>query len=303
MKEPKLDLKYIFQKIEYIFNSQNIKEKNDFEPQEEKIKKICDQVFEILYPYLIIFCKSNGVKDDDLINDFALYFYEKLSYIVKHFDPEKSSITTYIILVIKSKFKEFLRLNKNNNFLLEYRDNISYDKNSSIDYDYYQNNFETENDFNEIDVKQKNIYDTIDNEIINDKNRYRDMIYNFINKLDDIDKVIFYLYYYELIDEEILKKLSIILNITTIDLLKILNDFRNLNNSKYENFETLKIKLNKTIEKTKKEEIYNKLTRYNITGDIQTISKIINLSENAIRIKLSRLRDKFHETYKDYKNF
>jgi len=77
-----------------------------------------------------------------LINDFALYFYEKLSYIVKHFDPEKSSITTYIILVIKSKFKEFLRLNKNNNFLLEYRDNISYDKNSSIDYDYYQNNFE-----------------------------------------------------------------------------------------------------------------------------------------------------------------
>jgi len=78
------------------------------------------------------------------------------------------------------------------------------------------------------------------------------MIYNFINKLDDIDKVIFYLYYYELIDEEILKKLSIILNITTIDLLKILNDFRNLNNSKYENFETLKIKLNKTIEKTKK---------------------------------------------------
>jgi len=298
-----LDLKYIFQKIEYIFNSQNIKEKNDFEPQEEKIKKICDQVFEILYPYLIIFCKSNGVKDDDLINDFALYFYEKLSYIVKHFDPEKSSITTYIILVIKSKFKEFLRLNKNNNFLLEYRDNISYDKNSSIDYDYYQNNFETENDFNEIDVKQKNIYDTIDNEIINDKNRYRDMIYNFINKLDDIDKVIFYLYYYELIDEEILKKLSIILNITTIDLLKILNDFRNLNNSKYENFETLKIKLNKTIEKTKKEEIYNKLTRYNITGDIQTISKIINLSENAIRIKLSRLRDKFHETYKDYKNF
>lgn len=298
-----MDLKYIFQKIEYIFNSQNIKEKNDFEPQEEKIKKICDQVFEILYPYLIIFCKSNGVKDDDLINDFALYFYEKLSYIVKHFDPEKSSITTYIILVIKSKFKEFLRLNKNNNFLLEYRDNISYDKNSSIDYDYYQNNFETENDFNEIDVKQKNIYDTIDNEIINDKNRYRDMIYNFINKLDDIDKVIFYLYYYELIDEEILKKLSIILNITTIDLLKILNDFRNLNNSKYENFETLKIKLNKTIEKTKKEEIYNKLTRYNITGDIQTISKIINLSENAIRIKLSRLRDKFHETYKDYKNF
>lgn len=281
-----MDLKLLFQKIENIIypKLQNNTFKYTFNKEE------LDEIFTIIYPYLIIYSKTYNIKDDDLSNDFAIYFYEKFDYIINHYDINKSSISTYLILAIKTKFLEFLRLNKIENKEISYNENLKY-KNINQDY--------SEND-NSYYIYENN-YITNDYEL-SENNRYKNIIYNIINSLETIDKAIFCLYYYEIIDDNIIIELSNILNISISELIKIINEFRDKNNKKYETFEVIKAKL--YTQKEIKDDLYKKVLTYNITGDISIISKLLNLSENAIRIKLTRIKDKIEKNYDLYnKNF
>ncbi|MCX8058953.1 MAG: hypothetical protein N3A58_06025 [Spirochaetes bacterium] len=273
-----MDLKQIFQKIENFIYPKIESNNLNYKFNKEEL----DYIFSILYPYIIFYSK-NFRNDDDFANDFALYFYEKIDYIINNYDIKKSSISTYLILVIKSKLYEFLKSTKKK--IEEISLNEIYSNCKSIN---------SKNCINEIEENTPIYIDSNSSYYLNDDQAfYKKIINNIIDSLNGIDKAIFCLYYYEILDEKLIVEVSNILNIEISVLINLINEFRNTNNKKYETFEILKHKIYKIDSSEKKEKIFEKISTYNITGDISIIAKLTNLSENALRIRLTRIKEKF----------
>jgi len=243
----------------------HLKKIDDFyELNKDKLSEKYNELFNLLFPLLKAFCYTFNIYDDDEVQDFTTYVYEHLAPYLKRYHQDRSRFSTFIFLVLKS-------------FLKNYKNSREYRKT------YVTNTAESINQSVEITVEEKNILE---------EEEFYNKFRNVLKEMEDDEKCLFLLYYYELITGEDISFLCKFLKITPVELMKILAGFRDKNNSKYERHKELReTSSSRTIKAREKN---NKLVAHaNFIGDLDIICELMNLSINLVRVKIHRLKKKF----------
>lgn len=273
-----MDLKHLYVKVDKILNE--IKEEKNENLEEKKVK---DKIFELLFPLIESYPKIKGYFDDDLIQDFVVYMYQRFELVLKKFTFQ-GKFSSYFYIVLRNNFFNFIK-NKSNLYKKNVFNEISIDSvnDSAIDFKKIYS-----------DIVDKNILE-IDKDL--DSNKYKKLINSYLKKLNDDDKVIFLLYNYEIIDGKWLIFISKNLNKSPIEINNIILKFREKNLNKYKRKEVLynRILHSRTLEKSlqyKKE-----LESILFYGDLDIIASLINRSKNGIKTRLARIKNKLKNEF------
>jgi len=267
MKGQPLDSKPIFKKLEEYFEQcKNISGSE----RTNTVNYDPDIVFQLLYPYIRMFFKAWCIYDEDVIQDFLILFYTKLPYLLKNYNSEKSSVTTYFVIAVKTKYLEYTRKKK-----------------ADRQIKYSDQNIE--------DIKLLSVADGEDKT----DNPEKEEIVKIIGNLNRTDQTLFLLYYYEILSPELIQYVASISGIDVLKINALIERSCRMNVNQYKRYNELLSSFHSSRKIEKQRQIIEKLSKYNITADIKGMSELLNISENSIRIRLSRIRKKLTEMKPD----
>ncbi len=224
-----------------------------------EIDELYNEFIELIYPLIKAIFYIKHIFNEDTLQDFYTYVYNYIRSSLSKYDCNKSKFSSYIFLLIKSLLNNFFR----SNYYFSYKENSELDCNVLYDSKAFENKIESQ--------------ETID---------------KILQSLNDGDKALLLLYYYELIDGEQFNFLRNYLQISIKELLSVLTIFRE-NNSYIKAREELLLKqIRNSNDNHKKEILLKQLYNINHFGDIEVIKKLTGLSESSIRVKIHRIKKK-----------
>jgi len=269
-------LKHLYVKIDKFFEELK-KDKSKL-----KQKGVQDKIFNLIYPLIESYPKIRGYYNEDFIEDFVVYIYEKFDDILSKF-LFKCKFLNYFYTILRNNFYNFLRFKKKMYNSENYQ--LSIDPVKDIVFD------SNKIYFNVIDYKNSDILCETEDK------KYKNILYKYIDKLPDKEKAIFLLYNYEIIDGKWVIFLSNVLKKTPIEINNLLLEFRKKNLNKYKRKEYFYQRILNSKNIKNAYEYRKQLESVMIYGDIDTISNIFNMTRNAVKIRIIRIRNKLKQIY------
>lgn len=252
-----------------------------------------------LSPYIYNYPRIAFCAEPDMCGDFYEYLLERLEGIIKAYRETEAKFVTWFTVVLRNRYLNFMRKNRNQRFIENCYDFLSFD--------YLIND-------------SHNLYDRIHDDrsyLSSYKQRYDTIVDNIVKVLNKRQRMFFHLYYVETVRPEDIGFLSIFLGMAARDILLKIDQIRDSIVEKYRAKSELLQKLNmlylsivKNQElcnrsavgklKEKRQKLLEQYDRIKLTPSYESLAQFLSMPLGTISTGVARMKNAVKCYLKEY---